>query len=142
MNILAVDDDREMTELTAMLLRTHGFQVAISNSAQEAIQLTRDPTLQAVVLDMMMPEMDGREISRAIRQFSAIPIIILSALSDPQSVASALDSGADDYLVKPVTSDVLAAHLTRLIKRTGGLVAPPAPRPAGWVVKTEPIRGS
>ena len=120
-NILVVDDDIAMTELTAMLLRTHGFSAATTNSARDAIRIVRETSPQAVILDLMMPEMDGRDVCKAIREFSNTPIIILSALNDPDIVASALDGGADDYLVKPVPSDVLVAHINRFIKRTGRL---------------------
>ena len=125
MKVLSVDDDIAMTELTAMLLQTHGFHVLTANSARDAIQIVREKQPHAVILDLMMPDMDGRQVCRIIREFSNVPIIILSALNDPETVASALDSGADDYLVKPVPSDVLAAHLNRLIKRTGKLSMSP-----------------
>jgi DNA-binding response OmpR family regulator len=59
-----------------------------------------------------------------VREFSNVPIVILSALDDPAMIASALDAGADDYLVKPVSSSILVAHLNRLIRRTGTLEAP------------------
>jgi two-component system KDP operon response regulator KdpE len=72
-----------------------------------------------VVLDLMMPEMDGWEVCRAVRQFSQVPIIILSALNDPSMIASVLDAGADDYLTKPTPSRVLVAHINRLTKRNG-----------------------
>jgi DNA-binding response OmpR family regulator len=114
-----------MTELTAMLLRTHGFSTSTTNSARDAIRIVRETSPQAMILDLMMPEMDGRDVCKAIREFSNVPIIILSALNDPDIVASALDGGADDYLVKPVPSDVLVAHINRFIKRTGSL----RPRP-------------
>ena len=147
MKVLSIDDDVAMTELTAMLLRTHGFEVLTSNSALEAIQIVRDKQPHAVILDLMMPDMDGRQICRSIREFSNVPIIILSALNDPDTVASALDSGADDYLVKPVPSDVLAAHLNRLIKRTGRLTMTPAKLAHTWIpaatsMPTTPIKGA
>ena len=139
MQILTVDDDKAITELTAMLLRTHGFDVITTNTARDAIRMVRELKPQAVLLDMMMPEMDGSQICRAIREFSRVPIIMLSALNDPDSVAGALDSGADDYLVKPVPSDVLSAHLTRLIKRTGRLM-PSEAHSASWAANTQPIK--
>jgi DNA-binding response OmpR family regulator len=67
-----------------------------------------------------MPGMDGRQVCKAIRQFSEIPILVLSALSKPETVARVLDEGADDYLIKPVSSDTLIAHLNSLIRRTQG----------------------
>jgi DNA-binding response OmpR family regulator len=140
MKVLCVDDDVAMTELTAMLLRSHGFEVLAANVARDAIQLVREKQPHAVILDLMMPDMDGRQICRAIREFSNVPIIILSALNDPQTVASALDSGADDYLVKPVPSQVLAAHLNRLLKRTGRLVMTPEKINSTWIPATKSIQ--
>ena len=145
MKVLSIDDDVAMTELTAMLLRTHGFDVLTANIARDAIQIVREQHPQAVILDLMMPDMDGRQVCQAIREFSNVPIIILSALNDPETVASALDSGADDYLVKPVPSQVLAAHLNRLIKRTGRLSMSPEKLANSWIpattaVPTRPIK--
>ena len=144
MKILCIDDDVAMTELTAMLLRTHGFEVITSNIARESIKTVREKQPHAVILDLMMPDMDGRQVCRAIREFSSVPIVILSALNDPETVASALDSGADDYLVKPVPSDVLAAHLNRLIKRTGKLTMSPEKLANKWIpaaasIPTQPL---
>ena len=133
MKVLSVDDDIAMTELTAMLLQTHGFHVLTANSARDAIQIVREKQPHAVILDLMMPDMDGRQVCKNIREFSNVPIIILSALNDPETVASVLDSGADDYLVKPVPSDVLAAHLNRLIKRTGKLSMSPEKIANSWI---------
>jgi two-component system response regulator MtrA len=146
-SVLSVDDDIAMTELTAMLLRTHGFHVLTANFARDAIQSVREKHPQAVILDLMMPDMDGRQVCKAIREFSNVPIIILSALNDSETVASALDSGADDYLVKPVPSDVLAAHLNRLIKRTGRLSLSPEKIANSWIpataaVPTSPLKSA
>ena len=142
MNVLSIDDDVAMTELTAMLLRTHGFHVLTANNGRDALQIIHEQHPQAVILDLMMPDMDGRIVCRAIRDFSNVPIIILSALNDPEIVASALDSGADDYLVKPVPSEVLAAHLNRLIKRTGRLTLSPEKLANSWIPASKPISTS
>jgi two-component system KDP operon response regulator KdpE len=139
MNVLAIDDDVAMTELTAMLLRTHGFTVRTANNARDTFKIVSENWAQALVLDLMMPDMDGRQICHKIREFSNVPIIILSALNDPDSVASALDSGADDYLVKPVPSDVLAAHIKRIIKRTGQLTLPNEAIVQAWNSPTIPV---
>ena len=136
MRVLSIDDDISMTELTAALLGTYGFEVIGASKAIEAIQAVREKQPQAVILDLLMPDMDGRQVCRAIREFSNVPIIILSALNNPEMVASALDSGADDYLVKPVPSQVLVAHLNRLIKRTGQLRLSPEELANSWIPST------
>ena len=70
-----------------------------------------------VILDLLMPEMDGWEVCEKIREFSEVPILILSALGSPASVARALDSGADDYLIKPIHASLLASRLRTLVRR-------------------------
>jgi DNA-binding response OmpR family regulator len=122
--VLTVDDDSAITELLAMLLRTHGYEVITANNGEEAIKFIKEKNPHVVVLDLMMPGMDGWQVCKRVRAFSNVPIVILSALDDPALIASALDSGADDYLVKPVSSSILVAHLNRLIRRTGTLDAP------------------
>jgi DNA-binding response OmpR family regulator len=115
--ILAIDDDLAMTELLAMLLKSHGFDVATANNGEDGLDIIRKENPDAVLLDLMMPMMDGWKVCSAIRSFSKVPIIILSALDTPSMIASALDAGADDYLVKPVPSGVLVAHINTLTRR-------------------------
>ena len=122
--VLTVDDDNAITELLAMLLRTHGYEVLTANNGEEAVKFIKENNPHIVVLDLMMPGMDGWQVCKRVRAFSNVPIVILSALDDPALIASALDAGADDYLVKPVSSSILVAHLNRLIRRTGTLEAP------------------
>jgi DNA-binding response OmpR family regulator len=124
--VLVIDDDVAITELLSMLLKTHGFDVITTNSGKEGVQLAREKLPNVVLLDLMMPDLDGWNVCKAIRSFSNLPILILSALNDPRMVASVLDAGADDFLVKPVPSSILVAHLRRLVKRTGSLQPAPA----------------
>jgi DNA-binding response OmpR family regulator len=114
---LAIDDDTAMTELLALLLKSHGLEVYTANSGDEGLQLVRVANPDIVILDLMMPGVDGWQVCREIRTFSKVPIIVLSALDNPGMVASALDAGADDYLIKPVPSGVLIAHLNNLTRR-------------------------
>ena len=118
--VLVIDDDKAITELLSMLLKTHDFEVVTSNSGCEGIQLVKDTNPNAVLLDLMMPDKDGWEVCKTIRKFSNVPILILSALNDPGMIASVLDAGADDYLVKPVPSGTLVAHIKKLVRRTTG----------------------
>ncbi len=115
--VLAIDDDPAMTELLTLLLKTHGFDVFTANSGEDGIKLMTDVDPNVVILDLMMPGMDGWQVCTAVRKFSSVPILIFSALDSPGLVASALDAGADDYLVKPVPSGVLIAHLNKLTRR-------------------------
>jgi len=117
--ILVIDDDSAVTDLLSLLLRSQGFEVTATNSSTDGLNFVREIHPDLVVLDLMMPEIDGWEVCKAVRSFSDVPIIVLSALNDPSMIASVLDSGADDYLTKPTPSRVLVAHINRLIHRTG-----------------------
>jgi DNA-binding response OmpR family regulator len=121
--ILVIDDDTAVTDLLAVLLRSQGFDVTAMNSSTDGLNAARQAQLDLIILDLMMPEMDGWEVCRAVRAFSQVPIIVLSALNDPSMVASVLDAGADDYLTKPTPSRILVAHINRLLRRniTGNL---------------------
>jgi len=118
--LLVIDDDTAVTDLLSLLLKSQGFEVSATNNSSEGLSMIRDIEPDLVILDLMMPEMDGWEVCRAVRQFNQqVPIIILSALNDPSMIASVLDAGADDYLTKPTPSRVLVAHINRLTKRSG-----------------------
>src|SRR3990172_7321131 len=117
--ILVVDDDAAVTDLLSLLLKSQGFDVTATNNSADGLNSIREKQPDLVVLDLMMPEMDGWEVCRSVRTFSQVPIIVLSALNDPSMIASVLDSGADDYLTKPTPSRVLVAHINRLVHRTG-----------------------
>jgi len=116
MKILAIDDDTAMTDLLRLTLETK-LDIITTNSSLEAVQKVKEQTPDLILLDLMMEDMDGWEVCKLIREFSKIPILILSALDSPGLVATALDAGADDYLIKPVASGVLMAHIQRLVRR-------------------------
>ena len=121
--IFVIDDDSAVTDLLSVLLNTQGFQVWATNSSSEGLTQIREKKPDLVILDLMMPEMDGWEVCKAVRAFSDVPIIVLSALNDPSMVASVLDAGADDYLTKPTPSRVLVAHIKRLVDRKNSSVS-------------------
>ncbi len=121
--IYVIDDDNAVTDLLSVLLTTQGFNVWATNSSSEGLTQIREKMPDLVILDLMMPEMDGWEVCKAVRAFSDVPIIVLSALNDPTMVASVLDAGADDYLTKPTASRVLVAHIKRLVDRKGPAMA-------------------
>ena len=123
--ILVIDDDLAITELMSMLLKTHGFEALTTNSGVEGVKLVEEKRPSVVLLDLMMPDMDGWQVSKAIRAFSNVPILILSAINDPSMVASVLDAGADDFLVKPVPSSVLVAHIRKMVRRNTGTLSNP-----------------
>ena len=115
--ILVIDDDEGMTELLSLLLAPASSEIIIANSGPEGIDLVKKHDPDVIILDLMMPEMNGWSVCQEIRAFSSVPILILSAMDSPGAVAQALDVGADDYLVKPVSSGTLIAHLNNLLRR-------------------------
>jgi DNA-binding response OmpR family regulator len=119
LKVLAIDDDPAMTELLTLLLKNRGYNVLAANNGEDGITIIRKDSPDVIILDLMMPGMDGWQVCNRIRAFSSVPILVFSALDNPGMVASALDAGADDYLVKPVPSGVLIAHLNKLTRRTG-----------------------
>lgn len=118
--ILVIDDDVAITELMSMLLKTFGFEVFTTNIGAEGIRLARETSPNVVLLDLMMPDLDGWQVCKEIRKTSSVPILVLSAINDPRMVASILDVGADEFLVKPVPSGVLVANIKKLIRRNTG----------------------
>jgi two-component system KDP operon response regulator KdpE len=131
MKILVIDDDPAMTELLKLLLTQAASEIFTANTGQEGIAHTRRNSPDVIILDLMMPEMDGWKVCEMVRSFSNVPILILSALDNPGMVARALDAGADDYLIKPVPSGVLIAHINTLVRRTKAeyrLVTNPLPK--------------
>ena len=116
--ILVIDDDEGMTELLSLLLAPASSEIITANSGQEGIELAKKHAPDIIILDLMMPQMSGWVVCKQIREFSDIPILILSAMDAPGMVAQALDFGADDYLIKPVSSGTLIAHLNKLVRRS------------------------
>lgn len=138
--ILVIDDDVAITELMSMLLRTHGFDVITTNFGAEGIHLAEEKSPDVVLLDLMMPDKDGWQVCKAIRTFSNIPILILSAINDPSIVASVLDAGADDFLVKPVPSGVLVAHIRKMVRQTDSINSVKLKNTEPLVSRTQPLR--
>jgi DNA-binding response OmpR family regulator len=117
MKILVIDDDPAMTELLSLVLAPTKAQIFTSNSGEEGLKLVKEHDPDIVLLDLMMPKMDGWQVTENIRSISSVPILILSVMDNPGLVARALDKGADDYLVKPVPTGILIAHINNLTRR-------------------------
>lgn len=117
LKILTIDDDPAMTDLISLLLRSYGLEVLVANDGARGLELARAENPDLIMLDLTMPGVDGWQICKELRAESKVPIIILSALDDPTVISTALDAGADDYMVKPVPSSVLIAHINNLTRR-------------------------
>jgi DNA-binding response OmpR family regulator len=138
-SVLVIDDDIAMTEMLKMILEPKSFEVFSAKTAEEGIEAARRKSPDVIVLDLHIPESDGWQVCRSIRNFSKTPILVLSALNKPGAVAQALDEGADDYLIKPVPSGVLIAHLKNLTRRARAEKEAYASRPETPVKVTKPI---
>ncbi|HSO28122.1 MAG TPA: response regulator [Anaerolineales bacterium] len=115
--VLVIDDDIEMTDLLKIILEPTSFTVVSANSGLDGIAAAKKFQPDVIILDLLMPGVDGWAVCKEIRSFSQVPILVLSAVNKPGMVARALDEGADDYLLKPMPSGVLIAHLKRLARR-------------------------
>jgi two-component system alkaline phosphatase synthesis response regulator PhoP/two-component system response regulator ResD len=116
--VLIVDDEAQIIDLAELYLHNEGFNVRRATSGSEAIQSLRDDPPDLVILDIMLPGMDGWEITRQIRNDSALPIIMLTARGDPIDRVVGLELGADDYVVKPFHGRELVARVKAVLRRT------------------------
>lgn len=116
-DILVVDDDRRITSMLRRALRAEGYEVRIANDGSEGLARVRERQPDLVVLDLLMPGIDGLAVCRRLREESDLPILILTAKDETQDRVRGLDSGADDYLVKPFALDELLARVRALLRR-------------------------
>ncbi len=117
--ILLVDDDLKLLDVLEPFLRNEGFATMRAQDGLEALTLLmKQPDL--IVLDIMMPHLDGKEVCRRIRQISQVPIIMLTALDEEADKLESLNLGADDYLAKPFSMRELAARIRAVLRRASG----------------------
>jgi two-component system KDP operon response regulator KdpE len=115
--VLIVDDDNDTIDMLKIILAPSDFDVATANSGQEGIDLARKFNPDVMVVDLLMPGMDGLMVCKEVRKFSSVPILVLSAVGKPGIAEQALNEGADDYLIKPMNRNVLVASLNKLARR-------------------------
>ena len=116
-DILIVEDDREMGGLVKDFMEKEGFSVKLCEAAEDALALLKDEEFRLVLLDVMLPRMNGYETCAAIREKQDIPILMMSALTDEDSKLLGYETGADDYIDKPFSVRVLTAKVKALLKR-------------------------
>lgn len=115
--VLLVDDEKRMLDLLELYLKPHGYLCQKALGANEALASLEMETFDIVLLDVMMPEMDGWELCREIRKFSDVPIIMLTAREQQQDIIKGLNIGADDYITKPFNEEELLARMEALLRR-------------------------
>ena len=116
--ILVVDDEPRMVKFVRMNLELEGFRVSEAYSGLEALDKVREELPNLVVLDIMMPEMDGFETLKHIREISTVPVIILTVKSDEEDLINGLELGADDYVTKPFSPRELVSRIKAVLRRT------------------------
>ena len=129
--ILVVDDEPKIVRLARDYLEKNGFRVVIAGDGPSALAMARRVHPDLVVLDLLLPGMDGREVCRILRAEGDVPIIMLTALSEESDQVAGLEIGADDYIVKPFSPRALVARVRALLRRTQGDVKTPAVIRAG-----------
>jgi DNA-binding response OmpR family regulator len=117
--ILVVDDDENLRRLVAAYLETEGYQVLQAADGRTALAAVKEQAPQLVVLDLMLPGIDGVEVAKQIRAGSSVPILMLTARGGEDDMLDGFGAGADDYLVKPFSPKVLVARVRAVLRRLG-----------------------
>jgi two-component system, OmpR family, phosphate regulon response regulator OmpR len=140
-DILVVDDDKRLAQLIRRYLGDNGFRVTVAGSAEEAKGLLATLAFDLLVLDVMMPGLSGVELTRELRRGNDVPILLLTAMSEPENRISGLESGADDYLTKPFEPRELVLRLNSILRRRPK-AAEPAPAELRFGrFRFDPVRG-
>jgi two-component system KDP operon response regulator KdpE len=116
-NILVVDDEPQITRVLKTTLSSHGYGTRTAGDGDEALQVMKDWSPDLLITDLRMPNMDGLELCRRVREKSLIPIIVLSVKGEERTKVEALDAGADDYVTKPFNVNELLARVRAALRR-------------------------
>lgn len=116
-NVLVVDDEKSLREFVRRNLEVRGYKVLCASNGVEALAIFQNESVQLVIMDIMMPHMDGLEATRRIREESRVPIIILTAMGEEADKVRAFDLGADDYLTKPFGVGELLGRVKAVLRR-------------------------
>ena len=128
--VLVVDDERMVTEVVERYLRREGYEVTIADDGSQALLIAQQWPADLIVLDLMLPGVDGLEVCRQLRQESQVPIIMLTARGEEADRVVGLELGADDYMVKPFSPRELTARVKSVLRRSSAV---PRPVPGGLV---------
>jgi len=119
-SVLVVDDEWKIRDLVRSYLERAGFVVVEAETGEQALATARRARPDAIVLDLMLPDLPGEEVARSLREVSDVPIVMLTAKSDENDRVAGLRSGADDYVVKPFSPRELVARVEAVLRRAGG----------------------
>ena len=126
--VLVADDEPRITKLVALTLAEEGFRVVTASGGEEALRKAEEFRPDIVLLDLVMPDLDGIDVMRQLREWRPVPVILLTAKGSTSDKAKGLDLGADDYVAKPFHPDELAARVRSVLRRAAGVT------PGGGVV--------
>ncbi len=118
--VLVVDDERHIVQVVRMNLEIEGYHVIAASSGTEALERVREDLPDLVLLDVRMPELDGFETLRLLRETSDVPVIMLTIRSDEEDIVHGLELGADDYVTKPFRARELSSRIRAVLRRTRG----------------------
>jgi DNA-binding response OmpR family regulator len=124
--VLVVDDDLTVRDVVRRYLERAGHQVALADNGEDALAWIARHEPDLVVLDLMLPGIDGLEVCRRLRETSAVPVVMLTALGEEENRIAGLQLGADDYVTKPFSPRELALRVSSVLRRTGGMTPPAA----------------
>jgi two-component system KDP operon response regulator KdpE len=119
--VLVADDEPRITKLVAVILTDEGFRVVTASGGEEALRKAEEVRPDIVLLDIVMPDLDGIEVMRQLREWRPVPVILLTAKGSTADKAKGLDLGADDYIAKPFHPDELAARVRAVLRRAAGV---------------------
>ena len=136
-SLLLVDDDLALSGVLASALAEEGFEVTCARDGRAGLQAFDAGRFDLVVLDVLMPELDGLEVCRRLRQRSRVPVIFLTSRADEVDRITGLETGADDYLAKPFSTRELVARIRAVLRRAQPMA--PAAAPLGEVVEAGPL---
>ena len=122
--ILVADDEKHIAQLVKLYLTNEGYQVETAADGQEALEKARRLRPDLIVLDLMMPRLDGWEVCRRLRKESSVPVIMLTARTEDVDKIVGLELGADDYVTKPFNPRELVARVKAVLRRTQGQLEP------------------
>jgi two-component system, OmpR family, KDP operon response regulator KdpE len=132
--ILVCDDDPQIRRALSLILREAGYEVLITSTAEEALDGAAVTGPHLVIVDLLLPDRHGIELCQCLREWSDIPILVLSAISDEQTKIDALDHGADDYVTKPFGPGELVARVKAALRRAGRDTSEPRVEIGGLIV--------
>ena len=122
--ILVVEDEPHYQQYIRAVLRASGYGVLTADDGEAAVAAAASETPTLILLDVRLPQLDGVAACRRIREFSTVPIIMLTALAQPADIVAGLEAGADDYITKPFTTEILLARLRANLRRAAFQAAP------------------